>query len=356
MAKQDVISNGPSGRALKFLNNKNNLADLYLKKRLAQFDREKTFSVSHMDRDKFDTVDVLKQIHQCDSDLLPASQRYLDKDRHRESIVKYKLQKQQSKYGHPKTAPSSMSKNSEKQNEESTQSQVSSKSPRLQDKPKTPRTQKGPEKQGEKSCFTLPQLERRQSIYLQVASFARNPDERSVDSESGNDSDQESPREKPRRMSSRRKSFMAWIEGNRNANGSLLPDCIREARVGKQERRRVSFFNWLDKRNNTKLDLIDESADNLNTIFEKDEQSVPTSATGTGNLTSRTGHLTSRVGRFKAVSNNVIGSLFYMKRKPLDVRLSDFYERLEELKLEQEKYYTGPSWEEQRRKWMLFTK
>lgn len=79
MAKQDVISNGPSGRALKFLNNKNNLADLYLKKRLAQFDREKTFSVSHMDRDKFDTVDVLKQIHQCDSDLLPASQRYVIK-------------------------------------------------------------------------------------------------------------------------------------------------------------------------------------------------------------------------------------------------------------------------------------
>ncbi|KAJ8299108.1 hypothetical protein KUTeg_023168 [Tegillarca granosa] len=307
MAKQDVISNGPSGRALKFLNNKNNLADLYLKKRLAQFDREKTFSVSHMDRDKFDTVDVLKQIHQCDSDLLPASQR----QHSAKSGICLAINEQE---------------------------------------------KKGPEKQGEKSCFTLPQLERRQSIYLQVASFARNPDERSVDSESGNDSDQESPREKPRRMSSRRKSFMAWIEGNRNANGSLLPDCIREARVGKQERRRVSFFNWLDKRNNTKLDLIDESADNLNTIFEKDEQSVPTSATGTGNLTSRTGNLTSRVGRFKAVSNNVIGSLFYMKRKPLDVRLSDFYERLEELKLEQEKYYTGPSWEEQRRKWMLFTK
>ena len=67
-ARMDVISAGPTGRSLRTLNNKNNLAGLYLKKRLDQYKREKTFIISHIDRDRFDTKDFLQQIHKIESD------------------------------------------------------------------------------------------------------------------------------------------------------------------------------------------------------------------------------------------------------------------------------------------------
>lgn len=58
----------PSGVSLKRLNIKNNLAELYLKKQLDQYKREKTFSISHIDRDRFDTRDFLKQVQKIESD------------------------------------------------------------------------------------------------------------------------------------------------------------------------------------------------------------------------------------------------------------------------------------------------
>jgi predicted adenine nucleotide alpha hydrolase (AANH) superfamily ATPase len=58
----------PSGVSLKRLNIKNNLAELYLKKQLDQYKREKTFSISHIDRDRFDTRDFLKQVKKIESD------------------------------------------------------------------------------------------------------------------------------------------------------------------------------------------------------------------------------------------------------------------------------------------------
>ncbi|GFR86180.1 elongation factor 1-beta [Elysia marginata] len=50
---------GPSNRALRQLNNRNNLAHLKLRKTLEQFDREKLFSINTLDRDKLDTRDFL---------------------------------------------------------------------------------------------------------------------------------------------------------------------------------------------------------------------------------------------------------------------------------------------------------
>ncbi|GFO41597.1 elongation factor 1-beta [Plakobranchus ocellatus] len=68
---------GPSNRALRQLNNRNNLADLKLRKTLEQFDREKVFSISMLDRDKLDTRDFLKAVRYCDSDYLPQSRAFL---------------------------------------------------------------------------------------------------------------------------------------------------------------------------------------------------------------------------------------------------------------------------------------
>lgn len=64
---------GPAGRTLKTLNNKNNLATLYMRKQLDQLRRENTFSISHLDRDRFETHDFLQQVLRKDSDKHPSS-------------------------------------------------------------------------------------------------------------------------------------------------------------------------------------------------------------------------------------------------------------------------------------------
>lgn len=64
---------GPAGRTLKTLNNKNNLATLYMKKQLEQLHREQTFCISHLDRHRFEVHDFLQQVQRKDSDKHPAS-------------------------------------------------------------------------------------------------------------------------------------------------------------------------------------------------------------------------------------------------------------------------------------------
>ncbi|ESO97817.1 hypothetical protein LOTGIDRAFT_228372 [Lottia gigantea] len=55
------------------LNNKNNLASVFLKQRLAQFDREQKYSIYHIERSKVSTNHFLTQIKQCDNFLTTGS-------------------------------------------------------------------------------------------------------------------------------------------------------------------------------------------------------------------------------------------------------------------------------------------
>ena len=68
-----VSTEAPSSRALRHLNNRNNVADLYLRKRLQQMEREKNFYISYLDKDRLDVTDFLKNLQRCDSDELPQS-------------------------------------------------------------------------------------------------------------------------------------------------------------------------------------------------------------------------------------------------------------------------------------------
>jgi hypothetical protein len=70
---------GPAGRTLKTLNNKNNLVALYMRKQLEQLNREHTFCISHLDRDRFETHDFLQHIQRKDSEKHPASIKYVYK-------------------------------------------------------------------------------------------------------------------------------------------------------------------------------------------------------------------------------------------------------------------------------------
>lgn len=59
---------GPTGKCLKFLNNKNNLENMYLQKRLQTFEREKSYSISQLDNNKIDTIEFMKHIKKREPD------------------------------------------------------------------------------------------------------------------------------------------------------------------------------------------------------------------------------------------------------------------------------------------------
>ncbi|KAK6190906.1 hypothetical protein SNE40_002674 [Patella caerulea] len=63
------------------LNNKNNLANVFLKQRLAQFDREQKYSIYHIERNKSSTNHFLTQIKQCDNFITTGSLELLGKNK-----------------------------------------------------------------------------------------------------------------------------------------------------------------------------------------------------------------------------------------------------------------------------------
>lgn len=63
-----LVGVNANSRSLKFLNTKNNIAALTLKKQLAVFEREKTFSISAIDSKRHDTQTFLKQVKNLDQE------------------------------------------------------------------------------------------------------------------------------------------------------------------------------------------------------------------------------------------------------------------------------------------------
>ena len=59
---------GPTGKCLKFLANKNNLADMYLQKKLQNFEREKSYNVLQIDHDRIDAMEFMKHIRKKEPD------------------------------------------------------------------------------------------------------------------------------------------------------------------------------------------------------------------------------------------------------------------------------------------------
>jgi hypothetical protein len=65
----DPSQTSPQARAL--VNNRNNLADMYLRKTLAQVEREKTASITELDHERLEVLDFLRNLKICDSDKDP---------------------------------------------------------------------------------------------------------------------------------------------------------------------------------------------------------------------------------------------------------------------------------------------
>lgn len=59
---------GPTGKNLKFLNNKNNLADMYLRKKLNCFNRENYYNIQQIDHDKIDAMVFMKHVRKLEAE------------------------------------------------------------------------------------------------------------------------------------------------------------------------------------------------------------------------------------------------------------------------------------------------
>ena len=64
---------GPTGKSLKFLNNKNNLVDMYLQKRLKTFEQEKFYNIQQIDHDKIDAMVFMKHVRKKEPDTVHAN-------------------------------------------------------------------------------------------------------------------------------------------------------------------------------------------------------------------------------------------------------------------------------------------
>ena len=65
----------PSAKAMQWVKNRNNIIDMYLKKQIDQFEREKDLHISLIDQDRLDIHDFLKQLKKCESDNLPEARQ-----------------------------------------------------------------------------------------------------------------------------------------------------------------------------------------------------------------------------------------------------------------------------------------
>ncbi|KAL4224870.1 hypothetical protein ACF0H5_015566 [Mactra antiquata] len=74
-----LVGVNPNSRSLKFLNTKNNIASLTLKKQLAVYEREKTFSISMIDSQRHDAQSFLKQVKSLEQET-EESKRWLSRE------------------------------------------------------------------------------------------------------------------------------------------------------------------------------------------------------------------------------------------------------------------------------------
>lgn len=179
---------------------------------------------------------------------------------------------------------------------------------------------------------TLPLLgttltNRRGSVYLQIAAVLSSPDDASVSSDDLESDEEESPK-KSKTISSRRKSFMAWITEKKK----VFPALKQAGKTSEAEIRRQSFFSWVESREREKerarqlaleeadeLDELDEFSGNLDTKIQPRVSSLKRSES-------------LNINPFKAKARQLMTSFRFIRKEPLDVRLKKFYAKLEEVK------------------------
>ena len=70
MNRRQQDPNNPAGNStvLEIVRNKNNLADLILRKRVEEYERELQWTIVKIDQERLDVFDFLKKLKICESD------------------------------------------------------------------------------------------------------------------------------------------------------------------------------------------------------------------------------------------------------------------------------------------------
>ena len=181
---------------------------------------------------------------------------------------------------------------------------------------------------------TLPSLSRKNSVYLQIASAKKNPEL----SESSEDEEDETMLDGTKRsrskMSTRRKSFLAWVNEKRKSEGGLLPGYIKEqakqGQTSQRDKRRESFFKWLSGRG------FNYNRENSLTEISEDPEFGNGNVKNHAEMTSRTDGVHHRRQRnpFRR-AGELMRKITFMKsyrRLPLETRLKNFYDKIEKTK------------------------
>ncbi|OWF47964.1 uncharacterized protein LOC110453709 [Mizuhopecten yessoensis] len=332
----NVIGVGTSGRGLKTLNNKNNLEDLYLKKKLVHYKREHTYSIAHLDRDRFDTHDFMKHILQIESDSHPAAIQYLGRDP--------KKPTRQGPRRH-RTAPGDSDQESDSEHHPTpipvktpnyNQSRKSMMLP-----PTTQITLSELPNQDESAAVgeiksvmkeSLPSLDRKKSIYLQIAAVTSKTEDNtcaSSDSQSEHDSDNELFR-----SDGRKKSFMAWMQEQKSDKDKVALARIQLKREDPLVRRRNEFHQWMADRKEqrertakTYSHLLDSSG-----LGDVNQLLVPQNL-GSSNGMSSLSPTVRQLPSFASVGR-MVGNMGKVRKRPIKDRMSEFCKKCEHLKLE----------------------
>lgn len=161
-------------------------------------------------------------------------------------------------------------------------------------------------------------------MYLQIAAVLSSPDDASVSSDDLESDEEETPK-KSKTISSRRKSFMAWITEKKK----VFPALKQVGKTSEAEIRRQSFFSWVESREREKerarqlaleeVDEFDDFSENLDTKIQPRVSSLKRSES-------------LNINPFKAKARQLMTSFRFIRKEPLDVRLKKFYAKLEEVK------------------------
>ncbi|CAC5390594.1 unnamed protein product [Mytilus coruscus] len=329
---------GPAGRTLKTLNNKNNLATLYMRKQLDQLRRENTFSISHLDRDRFETHDFLQQVLRKDSDKHPSSIKYLGKaDLKDELKLDNILNSKSISPGQPRRKRRHRRRISPKPPEKSQNTPLNEKFDDISyEKTETPRDKTPSRLERQKTfsipnyssqnstCTTLPSLDRRESVYFQIASG----NAADLSSDSSEDETEEPTLEvKTKDLSTRRRSsFVAWVQENSEEQSNKMQERLQQIKLKDNplEQRRLSFSNFLKRRFKTTRksvtpaeqlqDISEDTTPDCADVFPPFNNSYP---------------LDPYTDQMKSLMLSKTGR----RKPPLNDRISSFFNRISNLKI-----------------------
>ncbi|XP_033752058.1 uncharacterized protein LOC117335899 [Pecten maximus] len=199
---------------------------------------------------------------------------------------------------------------------------------------------------------SLPSLDRKKSIYLQIAAVTSKTEDNtcaSSDSESEHDSDSDLFH-----TDGKNKSFMAWMQDQKSDKDKIALARIQFKRVDPLVHRRNEFHKWLADRKERR----DRSERKYSHLLEPSGHGdvnhllVPQNL-ATSNGMSSLSPTVRQLPSFHSVGK-MVGNMANMKKRPIKDRMSEFCKKCDDLKLENANVELTDA--QKKRRWKMMTK